>query len=269
MLPVRSCVLPLRAPCSSRGARPWRVLALAAALALGGPAALAAQATPRASEPWRIIDVPQATLVLARDGSLLGTVGAERRVSVPLASLPRHVGQAFVAVEDKRFYQHDGVDLVGVAAAIKDAATSGDVRGASTITQLLVGNMHPEIIDRRDRSLSRKLREQQAARDMEKRYTKAQILEAFLNQIPFGRGLHGIELAARHYFGKPAAELTAAEAASLAAMPKSPVQYDPIRNPARNRERRNVVRARMREQGDHTPPQAGAAQRAPQRTQRP
>ena len=153
-------------------------------------------------------------------------------------------------MEDKRFYQHDGVDLVGVAAAIKDAATSGDVRGASTITQLLVGNMHPEIIDRRDRSISRKLREQQAARDMEKRYTKAQILEAFLNQIPFGRGWYGIELAARHYFGKPAAELCALpRRRRWRRMPKSPVQYDPVRNPERNRERRNLVLALMRDQG--------------------
>ena len=239
------------------------------------PAALVAQARPTSppastrpapSEPWRIIDVPQASLVLARDGTLLGLLGAEKRLSVPLDGLPRYLGQAFVAVEDKRFYQHDGVDLVGVAAAIKDAATSGDVRGASTITQLLVGNMHPEIVDRRDRSISRKLREQQAARDMEKRYSKAQILEAFLNQIPFGRGLHGVELAARTYFGKPASALSLAEAASLAAMPKSPVQYDPIRFPERHRERRNLVLALMRDQGYITAPQARAAQAEPLRT---
>ncbi len=263
MSPAGSRTLPRSASPDRLRARLWRNGLVAVALALLGPATLSAQTAP---EPWRIIDVPQASLVLARDGSLIGTLGSERRLSVPLASLPRHVGQAFVAVEDKRFYQHDGVDLVGVAAAIKDAATSGDVRGASTITQLLVGNMHPEIIDRRDRSLGRKLREQQAARDMEKRYSKAQILEAFLNQIPFGRGLHGIELAARHYFGKPAAELTVAEAASLAAMPKSPVQYDPIRNPARNKERRDLVIALMREQGYLTAAQAAAAQRTPLRT---
>ena len=217
-------------------------------------------------EPWQIVPLPQSTLVLARDGSLLGTVGEARRVSVALGTLPRYVGQAFVAVEDKRFYQHDGVDLVGVAAAIKDAATSGDVRGASTITQLLVGNMHPELIDRRDRSLSRKLREQAAARELEKHYSKAEVLEAFLNVIPFGRGLHGIELAARHYFGKSAAQLSIAEAASLAAMPKSPVQYDPIRQPERNRSRRNLVLALMRDQGYLTPAQAAAAQREPLRT---
>jgi 1A family penicillin-binding protein len=247
-----------------------RVLLVLTATALSSLAAtaLSAQggAPVRPTEPWRIVDVPQATLVLARDGTLLGAFGTERRLSVPLAALPSYVGQAFVAVEDKRFYQHDGVDLVGVAAAIKDAATSGDVRGASTITQLLVGNMHPEIIDRRDRSLSRKLREQQAARDMEKRYSKAQILEAFLNQIPFGRGLFGIEMAARSYFGKSAAALSLAEAASLAAMPKSPVQYDPGRNPARNRDRRNLVLSLMRDQGYITPAQASAAQREPLRT---
>jgi penicillin-binding protein 1A len=223
-------------------------------------------ATVRPSEPWRIVDPPQASIVLARDGTLLGEIGTEKRVSVPLASLPPYVAQAFIAVEDKRFYEHDGVDLVGVAAAIKDAATSGDMRGASTITQLLVGNMHPDIIDRRDRSIGRKLREQQAARDMEKRYTKAQILEAFLNQIPFGRGWHGVELAARHYFGKPAAQLALAEAASLAAMPKSPVQYDPVRYPDRNRARRNTVLALMRDQGFISATEARAAQAAPLRT---
>ncbi len=238
-------------------------LSLAASLMLVPLSASQLSAQP--SDPSRIIEAPQVSLVLAQNGSLLGEFGAEKRLSVPLASLPRHVGQAFVAVEDKRFYQHDGVDLVGVAAAIKDAATSGDLRGASTITQLLVGNMHPDIIDRRDRSISRKLREQQAAREMEKRYSKAQILEAFLNQIPFGRGYHGVEMAARHYFGKPAAQLSVAEAASLAAMPKSPVQYDPVRNPARNRERRNLVLSLMRDQGYITPAQATAAQNEPLR----
>lgn len=255
----------LRTP-SLSGAPRARVLARAGALLCVPLLALPAQGGRPSVEPWQIVPLPQASLVLARDGSLLGTIGEARRVSVRLADLPRHVGQAFVAVEDKRFYQHDGVDLVGVAAAIKDAATSGDVRGASTITQLLVGNMHPDLIDRRDRSIARKLREQSAARELEKRYAKAEILEAFLNVIPFGRGIHGIELAARHYFGKGAAQLTVAEAASLAAMPKSPVQYDPIREPERNRTRRNVVLALMREQGYLTAAQATAAQRAPLRT---
>jgi hypothetical protein len=151
------------------------------------------------------------SVVLGRDGSVIGIIGRERRLSVPLRTLPKFVSQAFVAVEDKRFYQHNGVDLVGIAGALKDAVT-GDLRGASTITQLLVGNMHPDLIDRRDKSPVRKLREQQAAIEMEKHYNKEQILEAFLNQISFGRGSFGIEMGARQYFGKSASELTLEEA---------------------------------------------------------
>ncbi|MEQ1691009.1 MAG: PBP1A family penicillin-binding protein [Gemmatimonas sp.] len=217
-------------------------------------------------EAWQIITPPQVSLVLGREGSIIGLLGKERRLSVSIRTLPKHVGQAFVAVEDKRFYQHDGVDLVGIAGALKDAVTTGNLRGASTITQLLVGNMHPDLIDRRDVSPGRKLREQQAAREMEKHYNKEQILEAFLNQISFGRGAFGIEMAARQYFGKAASELTLAEAASMAAMPKSPVQYDPTRYPERNRVRRNTVLALMAGQGYITTAQRDAAQREPIRT---
>lgn len=226
----------------------------------------AAKGAAGTGEPWSIITPPQATLVLARDGTLIGEIGHERRLSIALRTLPRYVGQAFIAVEDKRFYQHDGVDLVGVAGALKDAVTKGDIRGASTITQLLVGNMHPDVIDRRDRSPARKLREQAVAREMERRYSKEQILEAFLNQIAFGRGAFGIEMAARQYFGKGATDLTLAEAASLASMPKSPVLYDPARYPDRNRERRNTVLALMADQGYITAARASAAQREPVRT---
>lgn len=245
---------------------PSAVLLLVAAPAPGQQGRPQAQAQPAPAEPWRIVTPPQATLVLGRDGSVIGEIGRERRLSIPLRTLPKYVGQAFIAVEDKRFYQHDGVDLVGVAGALKDAVTKGNIRGASTITQLLVGNMHPDIIDRRDRSPARKLREQQAAREMEKRYNKEQILEAFLNQLDFGRGAFGIEMAARQYFGKAAADLTLAEAASLASMPKSPTIYDPSRNPDRNRERRNTVLALMAEQGYITPAQRDAAQREPLKT---
>ncbi len=239
---------------------------LAAPLAGQVRASAGSSAQPPAAEAWEIIVPPQASLVLGRDGSVIGQIGRERRVSVPIQSLPTYVGQAFIAVEDKRFYQHDGVDLVGVAGALKDAVTKGSLRGASTITQLLVGNMHPDLIDRRDRSPVRKLREQAAAREMERHYSKEQILEAFLNQIAFGRGAYGIEMGARQYFGKGAADLTLAEAASLAAMPKSPVQYDPARYPDRNRERRNTVLALMAEQGYITKARASAAQKEPVRT---
>ncbi len=213
------------------------------------------------SDPAAIVPLPQSSLVLARDGSVIGEFGKQVRTSVAIGSLPRYVAQAFVAVEDQRFYQHDGVDLVGVAAAMKDAVM-GNARGASTITQQLVGNMHPTIIDRRDGSPLRKLREQSAARDMEKRYTKAQILEAYLNTIHFGHGWYGIDAAARHYFDKPATRLTLAEAATLASMPKGPALYDPVRYPERVRQRRNLVLSLMAEQRYITAAEKSRAQAA-------
>ena len=223
----------------------------------------AQQSTPPSTgEAWTLIQPSQSSLVYARDGSLIGEIGREWRTSVSIRTLPRYVGQAFVATEDHRFYQHNGVDVVGVLGALKDAAM-GDARGASTITQQLVGNMHPDIIDRRDKSVSRKLREQEAAREMERHYTKEQILEAYLNQINFGHGWYGVDAAARHYFGKTAARLTLAEAASLAALPKTPVGYDPIAYPDKNRERRGTVLALMANAGYITKAQAAAASREP------
>ena len=171
---------------TSAGLRATRVAALVASLALATSTAAAAQQRAR-PEPWRIVTPPQSSLVLARDGSLVAEIGRPSRQLVSIRALPKYLHQAFVAVEDQRFYEHDGVDLVGIAGALKDAL-GGDPRGASTITQQLVGNMHPDIIDRSDRSPVRKIREQQAAREMEKHYTKEQILEAYLNQINFGHG---------------------------------------------------------------------------------
>jgi len=219
------------------------------------PAVLQAQA----AEAWQLIIPPQSSIIFARDGSMIGEVGRESRFNVPMRTLQRYVPQAFVAVEDQRFYQHDGVDLMGVAAAIKDNLL-GERRGASTITQQLVGNMHPDKIDRRDLSPMRKLREQAAAREMEKHYTKEQILEAYINQIEFGHGWNGIEMAARHYFGKGAVSLTLAEAATLAALPKGPSVYDPLKHPDRVRRRRNIVLGLMAEQRYITRAQATAAQ---------
>ena len=224
------------------------VVAVAASLPAQQPARGTKPAAPATGEAWQIVPVPQSSLVYGRDGSLIGEIGKEWRTSVPLKTLPKYVAQAFIAVEDKRFYDHSGVDVIGMAGAIRDAL-GGHARGASTITQLLVGNMHPDLIDRRDRSIGRKLREQSAAREMERHYTKEQILEAFLNQVNFGHGWYGVEAAARHYFGKMAAHLTLAEAASLAAMPKGPATYDPARKPGKNLVRRNTVLALMAEQG--------------------
>lgn len=243
--------------------RPRTILRrLACGLALAAGPLVAQQP---AGEAWRIVRPIQSSLVLARDGSLIGEIGKEWRTNVALGSLPKHLPQAFIAVEDRRFYQHDGVDMLGVASAIRDNLLGGS-RGASTITQQLVGNMHPDLIDRTDRSISRKLKEQSAAREMEKHYTKAQILEAYLNQISFGRGFYGVEAAARHYFGKSASRLSIAESASLAALPKGPAIYDPVRFPDRNRNRRDAIIELMREQEFITDAQARAARAEPLRT---
>ncbi|MEP6778988.1 MAG: PBP1A family penicillin-binding protein [Gemmatimonadaceae bacterium] len=251
------------------------------ALGVGVPATTAfAQASPPVTgatpptvstgEPWRLVPPPQVSVVLARDGAIIGEIGKEKRLSVSIRTLPKYLPQAFVAVEDKRFYQHDGVDLVGVAGAIKGKLMGANRGGASTITQQLVGNMHPDVIDRRENSgvagIDRKLREQTAAREMERHYSKEQILEAYLNQISFGRGWYGVELAAQHYYGKSASEVTLSEAASLAAMPKSAVLYDPIRNPARVLQRRNLILDLMTAQGFITVAQATDAKRDPIKT---
>ena len=202
-------------------------------------------------EAWQIIQPPQSSLVFARDGSFIGEIGRQARTSVPLSSLPAYVWQVFVATEDQRFFKHDGVDMMGVAGAIKDNLL-GDRRGASTIPMLLAAAMHPDLIDRSERSglsgISRKWDEQAAAREMSKHYTKNQVLEAFINQVDLGHNWFGVEAAARHYFGTSASRLTLAQAASLAALPKSPPGYDPIRRPLANMQRRNTILNLMAEQ---------------------
>jgi penicillin-binding protein 1A len=201
------------------------------------PAAAVAQARDEVT----IVRPPQATLVLDRDEGLLGEIGPQVRNWVRLVDLPPYVGQAFVATEDRRFYQHDGVDVLGVMSALRDnlIRLGGRPRGGSTITQQLVGAMN--LVDRREISMSRKLREAELARALERRHTKSEILEAYLNYINFGHGWFGIEAASRHYFGKRAADLTLPEAATLAALPKSPAQYDPRAHRAAALRRRNTV----------------------------
>jgi len=235
-----------------------RALMLAVVVLVLTPGSAATQS--RETEAWRIIQPPQASQILARDGSLIGEVGRQFRMSVSIRTLPRYVAQAFIAVEDQRYYQHDGVDIIGIAGAIKGKILGEQRGGASTITQQLVGNMHPGLVDRRDMSMGRKLREQAAAREMEKHYNKEQILEAYLNQIGFAHGWYGIEEASRHYFGKSASKLTLAEAATLAAMPKAPENYEPVKFPDRARQRRNTVLALMEQQRYITHAQSLAAQ---------
>lgn len=213
-----------------------------------------------------IVRPPLATVVLDRRGGLLAEIGPQARSWVRLVDLPAYVGQAFIATEDRRFYQHDGVDVIGVVGALRDnllRVFSGHPRGASTITQQLVGMMFPDRVNRREITIARKLREADLARALERRSTKSQILEAYLNYVNFGHGWYGLEAAARHYFGKPSGELTLAEAAVLAALPKSPVEYDPRAHPDRALRRRGVVLSLMREQGYITDAQARTAAAEP------
>ena len=227
-----------------------KVIAVAV-VAMAGATAGAQDSAHKTSEAWQIVQLPQSSLVLARDSTLIGEIGHEMRTSVSLKTLPPYVAQAFIAIEDQRFYEHDGVDVIGVLGAIKGKILRENRGGASTITQQLVGYMHPDIIDRHEISgtagLSRKLREQSAAREMERHYSKQQILEAYLNQINLGRGWFGVEAASRHYFGHSASKLTLAEAATLAGLPKSQPMYDPIGHADRARERRNLILQKMAE----------------------
>ena len=229
------------------------IIAAAGLLAAVLPESARAQDTAhQTADAWRIIPLAQSSLVFARDGSPIGEIGREMRTSVPLKSLPFYVPKAFVAVEDERFYQHDGVDVKAVLGAIKGKILNQNRGGGSTITQQLVGYMHPDIIDRSKVSgtegITRKLHEQSAAREMERHYSKDQILEAYINQINLGRGWYGVDAAARHYFGHPAAKLTLAEAATLAGLPKSQPYYDPVGHPDRARDRRNLILQKMADQ---------------------
>jgi 1A family penicillin-binding protein len=227
------------------------------------PLASAATAAPaRAQDRLELLAPPQSAQVYARDGSLIAELGPQVRTLVPLRSLPSYVPRAFVAVEDRRFYEHAGVDPLGVARAIGHTL-EGRREGASTITQQLIGTMYPELVDRRDISMGRKLREMEMAVQLEQRYPKDRILESYLNWISFGHGWFGVEAASRHYFGKPAARLEIEEAAMLAALPKGAGIYSPKINPARALERRNLVLGIMAEAGVITPAQAAQARARP------
>jgi penicillin-binding protein 1A len=172
---------------------------------------------------------------------------SNRRIWVPLKDIPLHVQKAFLAAEDKRFYEHKGVDERGlIRAMIANLARSGRPQGGSTITQQVVKNL----LVGDDVTYERKMREVIVASRVEHSLTKAEILETYLNSIYLGRGAWGIELAARTYFGKPAAALTVTEGAMLAGLTKGPTYYSPDRHPDRAQERLAYVLSRMQEDGD-------------------
>ena len=191
-----------------------------------------------------------APVLLDRFGTKFGDLAPFERVVVPLDSLGDHVANAFIAVEDRRFYRHRGVDWKRVAGAALANLRHGAVRqGSSTITMQLARNVFPEELPGSERTFRRKLNEARVAQLIERRFSKREILEMYLNHIYFGGGAYGIEAAARHYFGKSARRLRLSEAALLAALPKAPAHYDPRRHPEAARQRRNLVLALMEQQG--------------------
>src|SRR6202163_99663 len=177
-----------------------------------------------------------------------------RRVWVPLADVPDFVQKAFIAAEDRRFYQHHGIDEHGIIRAfIGNLAESGRPQGGSTITQQVVKNL----LVGDDLSYERKIREMVVASRLERTLSKAEILELYLNSVYLGRGSWGIELAARSYFGKAAKELTLEESALLAGLTKGPNYFSPDRHPGRAQERLAYVLSRLREDGVIPPEQVG------------
>jgi penicillin-binding protein 1A len=190
----------------------------------------------------------QASKLYSHDGRLLAELGIERRTPVSISSLPDYVAQAFVAVEDKRFYEHNGIDPRGIARALTGVLTGQNRGGGSTITQQLARNMFDTRIGF-ERRYVRKLKELHVAFALERSYTKDQILEAYMNEILYGHGWWGIQTASRNYFAKNASELNPAEAALLAAIANRPSFYSPIRRPENAERRRRLVLGRMVDQG--------------------
>jgi penicillin-binding protein 1A len=194
----------------------------------------------------------QASKVYAMDGRLITELGYERRTVVPLREMPLYLRQAFIAIEDKRFYAHHGIDYSRVLGSLKANLLAMGVRqGFSTITMQLARNVFRDRISRERHGLAglvRKLKEMRVAIELEKTYSKDRILELYLNQINF-YGAFGVEAAAQRYFGKSVRDINVPEAALLAAIPKAPGRYNPRRYPDRAVARRNMVLDLMREQG--------------------
>jgi len=184
--------------------------------------------------------------IYATDGTLLTELFSEKRDPIPLKEIPFYLKKAIIAIEDKSFYTHSGVDLKGIARAVlKDVRAGKFVEGASTITQQLAKTLFltPE------KNLVRKIKEAVLAFQMERRYTKDEILNMYLNQIYFGSGAYGVKAAAWIFFRKKVGDLTLPECALISGMPKSPSRYSPLVNPDLAVKRRNIVLGQMKRDG--------------------
>jgi penicillin-binding protein 1A len=221
------------------------VLSIWGVLAVGGVIAYHAAKLPPIDQ-LAVPKRPPNVAILAGDGTLIANRGETGGSQVPIGELPPYVGKAFVAIEDKRFYGHFGIDPVGLARALSKNLTSGRAQqGGSTLTQQLAKNLFLT----QDRTLSRKVQEAILALWLERTYSKDQILELYMNRVYFGSGAYGIEAAAQRYFGKSARALTLGEAAVMAGLVQSPSRLAPNRNPEGAAERATLVLAEMAAQG--------------------
>jgi 1A family penicillin-binding protein len=239
-----------------RGKRPWRrrlawlLLFVFLAASAGWLALQRYGSLPAGS-------VPESTVILDADGGVIASLsgGADRR-PVKLADISPWLIRATLAVEDRRFYRHSGVDFRGLArAAWVDIRHLSKEEGASTLTQQLARNLYLT----HERTWTRKLKEAWYAARLERTYSKNEILQMYLNHIYYGHGAYGAEAAARLYFGKPARTLTLAESALLAGIPKGPRYYSPHLHPAESEVRRHTVLEAMRDTGAISARQAAAA----------
>jgi penicillin-binding protein 1A len=232
------------------------------AATVGGAAAVGSNCDLTSLRP---VSIGQNSFVYAADNSLLGTIPAERnRQPVALKEMSPWLAKATIAIEDRRFYEHGGVDFEGIARALmKDIQAGRIVEGGSTITQQLVRNLYPVS---NEQSIERKIKEACLAIKLNRQWTKDRILAGYLNQIFYGSHAYGVEAAAQTYFSKRARNLTLVEAATLAGLPQAPSQYDPIKAPERAVARRNDVLRAMYANGDITRPEFETALAAPLRT---
>ena len=193
----------------------------------------------------------QSSKIYDVNGNLITTLHeTENRTVIPLRRMPKSLRQAVVAIEDERFYKHDGVDLRAIARALVANVSSGDIEeGGSTITQQYVKNVIIAPGEIAEKSYERKLVEAALARQLEKKLSKSEILERYLNTVYFGEGAYGIQAAANTYFGKNASELSLAQSALLAGIIRIPEEYDPYKNLKAARERRNLVLDQMAKVG--------------------
>ena len=196
------------------------------------------------------VEIGSNTFIYAADNSRLGVIPAERnRQPVPFKRISAWMPKATVAIEDRRFYQHDGIDVEGIARALWKNVSAGQVvEGGSTITQQLVRNLYIG----REQTVERKLKEACLAIKLDKAWAKDRILATYMNQVYYGNLAYGIEAAAQTYFSKHASELNLPEAALLAGLPQAPSDYNPFQKPEVAKARRNQVLQAMLNEGDIT-----------------